>query len=125
MDEHTEGQPMNAAPDAGTPEGAPVDRAAAGSAEGMSASDRLQAVLDVDLPLIARFGSTVVSLKTLAALGSGSMVDMNRAPEDLVDLLVGNRVIARGEVVVVGGHYGVRITELTQQARPSAGLMEA
>ena len=104
MSENVEGQPMN---------------------DTMSATDRLQAVLDVDLPLVARFGGTVVPIKTLAALGSGSMLDMNRAPEDLVELLVGNRVIARGEVVVVSGHYGVRITELTQQARPAAGAVEA
>jgi flagellar motor switch protein FliN/FliY len=110
MSENVEGQPMNDTP-------AP--------AAGFGPADRLQAVLDVDLPLVARFGGTVVPLKTLAALGSGSMVDMNRAPEDLVELLVGNRVIARGEVVVVSGHYGVRITELTEQPRPAAGSMEA
>jgi flagellar motor switch protein FliN/FliY len=110
MSENVEGQPMNDTP-------AP--------SAGLGQADRLQAVLDVDLPLVARFGGTLVPLKTLAALGSGSMVDMNRAPEDLVELLVGDRVIARGEVVVVSGHYGVRITELTEQVRPAAVAMEA
>jgi flagellar motor switch protein FliN/FliY len=104
MSENAEGQPMNE-----------TSAAAASPANASAgATDRLQAVLDVDLPLVARFGGTVVPLKTLAALGSGSMVDMNRAPEDPVELLVGDRVIARGEVVVVSGHYGVRITELME-----------
>ena len=107
---------VNAQPEPMTP--------APATSEPANAADRLQAVLDVDLPLVARFGGTLVPFKTLASLGSGSMVDMNRAPEDLVDLLVGERVIARGEVVVVDGHYGVRITELTQHARPSAGMLE-
>jgi len=81
------------------------------------ASDRLQAVLDVDLPLVVRFGSSVMPLRQLAGLGSGSTVDMNRSPDDPVELLVGDRVIARGEVVVVDGNYGVRITELTSHTR--------
>jgi len=89
------------------------------------ASDRLQAVLDVDLPLVVRFGSAVMPLRQLAGLGSGSTVDMNRSPDDPVELLVGDRVIARGEVVVVDGNYGVRITELTNQTRTAAPAAEA
>ena len=89
------------------------------------ASDRLQAVLDVDLPLVVRFGSAVMPLRQLAGLGSGSTVDMNRSPDDPVELLVGDRVIARGEVVVVDGNYGVRITELTNQTRAAAPAAEA
>jgi flagellar motor switch protein FliN len=85
---------------------------------------RLEAVLDVDLPLVVRFGATSLPLRTLAALGSGSMVDLNRAPEDPVELLVGDRVIARGDVVVISGQYGVRITELIKQARPAAAAVE-
>ncbi len=85
-----------------------------------AADRRLEAVLDVDLPLVVRFGVTSLPLRTLVGLGSGSMVDLNRAPEDPVELLVGDRVIARGDVVVVGGQYGVRITELTNDARAIA-----
>jgi len=73
---------------------------------------RLEAVLDVDLPLIVRFGRTVMPLRSLADLGPGSVVDMGRSPDEPVELLVGERLIARGEVVIVGGNYGVRITEL-------------
>jgi flagellar motor switch protein FliN/FliY len=79
----------------------------------------------VDLPLIVRFGVTSLPLRTLSSLGSGSVVELNRAPEDPVDLLVGDRVIARGEVVVVDGQYGVRVTELLTDARPMPAAMEA
>src|ERR1043165_7967647 len=75
-------------------------------------SDRLDAVLDVELPLVVRFGRAVMPLRALADLGPGSVVDMGRSPDDPVELLVGERLIARGEVVIVGGNYGVRITEL-------------
>jgi flagellar motor switch protein FliN/FliY len=69
-------------------------------------------VLDVELPLVVRFGRTILPLRALADLGPGSVVDMGRSPDDPVELLVGDRLIAKGEVVVVGGNYGVRITEL-------------
>jgi flagellar motor switch protein FliN/FliY len=79
---------------------------------------RLRTVLDVDLPLIVRFGRAIMPLRAVADLGPGAVIDMGRSPDEPVELLVGDRLVARGEVVVVGGHYGVRITELAdgQQA---------
>ena len=85
---------------------------------------RLDTVLDVELPLTVRFGQVVMPLRTLADLGPGSVVDMGRSPDEPVELLVGGRLIARGEVVVVSGHYGVRITELTG-AQPGLKELEA
>ena len=91
----------------------------------MGAGDaRLEAVLDVDLPLVVRFGRAVMPLRALAGLGPGSVVDMGRSPDEPVELLVGERLIARGEVVIVAGNYGVRITEL-MTARPHASELEA
>lgn len=81
------------------------------------ADERLEAVLDVSLPLVARFGHTVMPLRTLAALGPGAMVDLDRSPEDHVELLVGGRVVAKGEVVIVAGNYGVRIVEVIGAAQ--------
>ena len=71
----------------------------------------------MDLPLVVRFGRTVMPLRAVADLSPGSVVDMGRSPDELVELLVGERLIARGEVVIVGGNYGVRITELTGSRR--------
>jgi flagellar motor switch protein FliN/FliY len=83
---------------------------------------RLDAVLDVDLPLVVRFGRAIMPLRALADLGPGSVIDMGRSPDEPVDLLVGDRLIARGEVVIVGGNYGVRITELAATRAQSHGL---
>jgi flagellar motor switch protein FliN len=88
------------------------------SASGLAPGDpRLEAVLDVDLPLVVRFGRAVLPLRALVDLGPGSVVDMGRSPDEPVELVVGERVIARGEVVIVAGNYGVRITELMNGAR--------
>jgi flagellar motor switch protein FliN len=84
---------------------------------GVMDDSRLEAVLDVDLPLVVRFGRVVMPLRAVADLSPGSVVDMGRSPDEPVDLLVGERLIARGEVVIVGGNYGVRITELTNGRR--------
>jgi flagellar motor switch protein FliN/FliY len=78
---------------------------------------RLAAVLEVDLPLVVRFGRAVMPLRAVAELSPGAVVDMGRSPDEPVELLVGDRLIARGEVVIVGGNYGVRITELTSGRR--------
>jgi flagellar motor switch protein FliN/FliY len=97
----------------------------AGSAAATTTNDsRLGAVLDVDLPLIVRFGRAVMPLRALAELGPGSVIDMGRSPDEPVDLLVGERLIARGEVVIVSGNYGVRITELAA-GQPGIPELEA
>lgn len=72
-------------------------------------SDRLEVILDIELPLVVRFGRTELPLKVLARLGPGSLIELGRSPDDLVDVMVSNRVVARGEVVIVGGSYGIRI----------------
>lgn len=75
----------------------------------------LDLVLDVELPLVVRFGRTTLSLKALSGLGPGSIVDMGRSPDDPVELLVSDKVIAYGEVVIVDGSYGLRITDLVSR----------
>ena len=76
----------------------------------------LAALLDIDLPLVVRFARTEMSLRALSQLGPGSMVDMGRSPDAPVQLLIGSQVVAEGEVVVVAGNYGVRITSLASPA---------
>lgn len=87
-----------------------------------SQDERLSVLLDIDLPLVVRFGATDMPLKALMRLGPGSLIDLSRSPDDPVDVLVGSRVIARGEVVVVGGSYGVRILEVISQRERLSGL---
>jgi flagellar motor switch protein FliN/FliY len=95
---------------------APVKAQPAARVPEVVPNDTLDAVLDMELPLVVRFARTVMSLKTLSGLGPGSIVDMERSPDEPVQMLIGDRVIARGEVVVVGGHYGVRVTDLVSSA---------
>jgi flagellar motor switch protein FliN/FliY len=77
-----------------------------------SEAGALDLLMDMEMPVVVRFGSTRMLLRDLLALSSGSVVEFRRTPEDPVELLVNGRVVARGMVVVVQGNYGVRITEI-------------
>ncbi len=91
----------------------PARRAAAGGPTTEVPTSNLEVVLDIELPLSVRFGSTVMSIRALSSIGPGSIVDMGRSPDDPVEVLVCGRPIAKAEVVIVAGNYGVRITDLT------------
>jgi flagellar motor switch protein FliN/FliY len=98
--------------DAAVPAAASSDAPQDDDASEASPADRIDVILDIDLPLIVRFGRTELPLKTLARMGPGSLIDLGRSADDPVDVLVSNRVVARGEVVIVGGNYGVRILDV-------------
>ena len=69
-------------------------------------------LLDVELPVSVSFGRAHVALKEVLKLTTGSVVELNRSVADPVEVIVNNCVIARGEVVVVEGNFGVRIQEV-------------
>jgi flagellar motor switch protein FliN len=79
------------------------------------AARNLDRLLAVELEVIVRFGTTSLPLRDVVRLGSGMMIELNRAVDEPVELLVNGHPLARGEVVVVDGYYGVRITEIGAQ----------
>jgi flagellar motor switch protein FliN/FliY len=68
--------------------------------------------MDMELPVLVRFGAARMLLGDVANLSAGTLIAFERAAENAVEILVNERVIARGEVVVVQGNYGVRISEI-------------
>jgi flagellar motor switch protein FliN/FliY len=91
---------------------APTGSAAAAAPAAEKTPDNLDLILDIDMPLTVRFGEAVVSIEALSKLGPGSLVELSRQPDDPVDVLINGRLVARGEVVVVAGNYGVRVTQV-------------
>ncbi len=73
---------------------------------------RFQRVIDVPLNVKLRFGQRQLSLREVLDLTSGSLVELDRQVEEPVDLMLDGRIIARGEVVIVDGNYGMRVTEI-------------
>jgi flagellar motor switch protein FliN len=66
-------------------------------------------LMEVELPVSVSFGRAQLPLRDVLKLNSGSIVELNRTISDPVEIIVNNCVIARGEVVVLEGNYGVRI----------------
>ena len=80
-----------------------------------TATHNLELLMEVDLDLSVSFGRTQLLLEDVLKLASGSIVELNRSATDPVDVLVNDAVVARGEVVVVEGNYGIRITEVASR----------
>jgi flagellar motor switch protein FliN len=114
----------------GVPQDPPADadepaRAAAGSpdaaereAQPSQRSKTLELLMGVELPVSVSFGHVQLPLKDVLKLTAGSIIELNRTVDELVEVIVNNCVVARGEVVVVEGNYGVRIHQImTHQQR--------
>jgi flagellar motor switch protein FliN/FliY len=69
-------------------------------------------LMDVDLPVSIELGRTRMSISDILALGPGSVVELDKLVGEPVDLLVNQKCVARGEVVVVEESFGLRITQL-------------
>jgi flagellar motor switch protein FliN len=78
-------------------------------------SRTMDLLLDVDLPVSISFGRTQLPMKDVLKLTTGSIVELNRSVNEPVEVLVNRCLIARGEVVVVDGNYGVRIQEIASR----------
>ncbi len=75
-------------------------------------SKKLELLLDVEMPVSISIGRAHMPLKDVIKLTTGSVVELNRTASELVDIVVNNCVVARGDVVVVDGNFGVRIREV-------------
>jgi flagellar motor switch protein FliN len=74
--------------------------------------NNIDLLLDVKMPVAIELGRTELPIAELLALGPGSVIELNKLAGEPVDLLVNNKIIARGEVVVVDENFGVRVTSL-------------
>lgn len=71
-------------------------------------------LLDLSLPISIELGRTTMTVQELLRLGRGSVVQLERLAGEPIDIYVGDRRFAEGEVVVLGEHFGVRITRIIQ-----------
>ena len=103
----THGEPPESS-DTETPQPFEFDAAQAAGGEGN------EALLDIEMDARIQFGSREMLLSELLELSSGDVLELDRLITDPVDLLVGDQIVARGEVVVVGGNFGLQVTEVLQ-----------
>lgn len=77
----------------------------------------IELLADLQMRVSVELGRTRLSVADVLALGAGSVVELDRLAGEPVDILVNDRIIARGEVVVVDENFGVRIVEVLARSR--------
>ena len=82
-------------------------------------SKLLDRIMDIPLTLEVVVGTTVIQIKELLNFGPGSVIELDRDTTEPVDIKVNGKLIAKGELVVVGEKFGVRITEIYAEERKS------
>jgi len=83
-----------------------------GSPAVQGAPRSLDLLLDIRLQLTAELGRREMTIREALSLGPGSVLELDKIAGEPVDLLVNNKLIARGEVVVIDENFGVRVTEV-------------
>lgn len=100
---------------------AELEGAATGSGERVVSQRDLEAVYDVPVKVSAVLGTTQMQVKNLLRLGRGAVIDLDRKVGEPVDIYVNNRLVARGEVVVVDDRLGITMTEIIKSEATQAG----
>ncbi len=87
------------------------------SSSGPRRKQGLDLILDVSLRVSVELGRTVLTVQDVLGLGPGSVVELDKLAGEPVDIFVNDRIIAKGEVVVVDENFGVRVTEIVPTTR--------
>ncbi len=88
----------------------------AGGVQAGAGNWNIELLLDVELPISVSFGHCEMLLKDVLKLGAGSVIELDKSVNDPVSIIVNHKPIAKGEVVMVDGNYGVRILEVESTA---------
>jgi flagellar motor switch protein FliN/FliY len=103
------------------PEGQSVAEPDGGAAEedpnSVHSAKDLEAVYDIPVQVSAVLGKTTMQVNQLLKLGRGAVVELDRKVGEAIDIYVNNRLVARGEVVIVDERLGVTMTEIIKMDR--------
>jgi flagellar motor switch protein FliN/FliY len=85
---------------------------------GIVGMESVNILFDIELDATLQFGSRELPLREVLELGPGDVVELDRHVSEPVDLVIGGRIVARGEVVIVNGNFALRVAEVaTPQLR--------
>ncbi len=105
-----------------TPSGRPAASGAAPDQAPSSPETSLGMLFDLTLPVSIELGRTTMTVQEILRLGRGSVVQLDRLAGEPIDVYVGERRFAEGEVVVLGEHFGVRIVRIFAAAAAAPAL---
>jgi flagellar motor switch protein FliN len=104
--------PPPAGGQAAPPDYAPPAYAELNNSEGTGTEVPLGMLLDLSLPVSIELGRTSMTVQEILRLGRGAVIQLERLAGEPIDIYVGDRRFAEGEVVVLGEHFGVRISRI-------------
>jgi flagellar motor switch protein FliN len=87
-----------------------------------SAGRNYRLLADIPLRLSVEVGSTSLKLAELMDLSEGAVVELDRQANELLDILVNGTLVARGEVVTVGGKFGIRVVDVVATEARLSGI---
>jgi flagellar motor switch protein FliN len=82
----------------------------------------LRLLADIPVRMSVEVGSTQLRLADILGLAEGSVVELDRQADELLDIMVNGTLVARGEVVTVNGRYGIRVIEIASAEARLAGI---
>lgn len=85
-------------------------------------SRNFKMLADIPLRLSVEVGSTSLKLSELLDLAEGSVVELDRQANELLDILVNGTLVAKGEVVTINGRFGIRVVDVVATDARLAGL---
>ncbi len=92
-------------------------------ANGHTRRANLEMLLDIGLQVTVELGRTKMTIKNVLGLGPGAVIELDRVAGEPVDVLVNGKPVAKGEVVVIGDMFGVRITDIIPPSQRMAHLL--
>jgi len=101
-------------PQAETPDGGakPAALASLEPQKPVGGIENLDFILDVPLKVTVHIGNTRMVIRDLLQLGQGSVIELEKMAGEPMDVFIGDRLVARGEVVVVNEKFGVRLSDI-------------
>jgi flagellar motor switch protein FliN/FliY len=88
----------------------------------MGLAGNLRMLADIPVRMSVEVGSTQLRLTDVLGLAEGSVVELDRQADELLDIMVNGTLVARGEVVTVNGRYGIRVVEIASAEQRLAGV---
>ena len=88
----------------------------------MGLAGNLRMLADIPVRMSVEVGSTQLRLSAVMGLAEGSVVELDRQADELLDIMVNGTLVARGEIVTVNGRYGIRVVEIASTEARLAGV---
>ncbi|MBI5590596.1 MAG: flagellar motor switch protein FliN [Deltaproteobacteria bacterium] len=93
-------------------QGSPGAQSSGSADKSVSQKSNMDFILDIPLEISVELGRTTLMINDLLKLGQGSVVELSKIAGETLEVLANQRLIARGEVVVINEKYGIRLTEI-------------